>query len=224
MSSWRPSVFPGFPAASARCRSAGFWRAVRWLALRGGLVVGACLVFSLVMVAAAGWYTSRPQFCNSCHIMDPYYKSWQESNHKDVTCIECHFPPGIGGEVRGKMLGLVQVAKYVTASAGPRPTAEVPDASCLRSGCHETRLLTGRRRFPRHPLRPHARTSARPAAASSSAAPVATARSCKGKHMTVTPTTCFLCHFKGQPFNEGLGALHALPPDSRRGSSTSAAA
>ena len=48
----------------------------------------------LVMVGCAAWYTSRPQFCNSCHIMEPYYASWQQSSHKDVSCIECHFPPG----------------------------------------------------------------------------------------------------------------------------------
>ena len=96
-------------------------------------VLAAWLFLMVVMAGAAGWYTSRPVFCNSCHIMEPYYKSWQESSHKDVTCVECHFPPGIGGKVRGKMLGLVQLLKYVTASAGPRPAAEIPDASCLRS-------------------------------------------------------------------------------------------
>ena len=45
---------------------------------------------------------------------------------------------------RGKVLGLFQLAKYVTSTQGPRPAAEIPDASCLRSGCHETRLLSGR--------------------------------------------------------------------------------
>jgi predicted CXXCH cytochrome family protein len=34
--------------------------------------------------------------------------------------------------------------------------------------------------------------------------------------MTVTPTTCFLCHFKGEKFNEGLGACtrcHQIPDE-----------
>ena len=91
------------------------------------------LFLMVVMVGGGGLVYLAPVFCNSCHIMEPYYKSWQQSSHKDVTCIECHFPPGIGGKVRGKMLGLVQLIKYVTASAGPRPSAEIPDASCLRS-------------------------------------------------------------------------------------------
>ena len=75
--------------------------------------------------------------------MVPYYESWQKSSHNQVACVKCHFPPGFGGEVRGKLMGLVQVIKYFTNSAGPKPTAEIPDESCLRSGCHETRLLSG---------------------------------------------------------------------------------
>ncbi len=120
------------------------WRKLRWFLWRAAAVLGAFLFLILVTVALAGWYTSRPQFCNSCHIMGPYYRSWQTSAHKNVSCIECHFAPSFGGEIRGKMLGLVQLAKYVTQTQGPRPIAEVPDASCLRSGCHETRLLSGR--------------------------------------------------------------------------------
>ena len=150
-----PSTPPAVPAPATPPRRS-VWRKVRSILYPLLAVLAAWAFLMVVMAAAAGIYTSRPEFCNSCHIMEPYYKSWQQSTHKDVTCIECHFPPGLGGKVRGKMLGLVQLLKYVTASAGTRPSAEIPDASCLRSGCHETRLLSGPRRFPRHPLRPHA--------------------------------------------------------------------
>jgi hypothetical protein len=145
--------------------------------------------------------------------MEPYYRSWQESSHKDVPCIECHFPPSFGGKVRGKMLGLVQLAKYVTQSEGPRPSAEIPDTSCLRSGCHETRLLTGRVDFHGIPFdhTPHLGQIRR--------GEQLRCTSChsqivQGKHMTVTTSTCFLCHFKNAPFNEGLGACtrcHQIP-------------
>ncbi len=167
------------------------------------------------MAGAAGWYTSRPVFCNSCHIMKPYYKSWQESSHKDVACIECHFAPGFGGKLRGKMLGLVQLAKYVTSSEGPRPAAEIPDESCLRSGCHETRLLSGRVNFHGVPFdhEPHLGDLRR--------GKKLRCTSChgqivQGKHMAVTTSTCFLCHFKEGLFNEGLGACtrcHQIPDE-----------
>ncbi len=180
------------------------------------------------MVGAAGWYTSRPQFCNSCHNMEPYYKSWQESSHKDVTCIECHFPPGVGGKVRGKMLGLVQLMKYVTGSAGTRPSAEIPDASCLRSGCHESRLLSGRVDFHAKEVDIHGKNTGReivipfdhtPHLQEGRRGKTLHCTSChnqivQGTHMTVDTRTCFLCHFKDQPFNEKLSACthcHQIP-------------
>lgn len=196
-------------------RASSAYRKLRWLLFHVAVLAGAALFLLLVMAGCATWYTSRPQFCNSCHIMEPYYKSWQQSSHKDVSCIECHFPPGLGGKVRGKMLGMVQLAKYVTQSAGTRPTAEIADASCLRSGCHETRLLTGRVDFHGVPFdhTPHLKETRR--------GKQLRCTSChsqivQGKHMTVTVSTCFLCHFKGEPFNEGLGACthcHQIPTE-----------
>ena len=171
----------GVAARRRGARRRPVWRASsRWLAWSarrdpaGGSLL---LLHAACWPACAGWYTSRPQFCNSCHIMEPYYKSWQESSHKDVSCIECHFPPGFGGKVRGKMLGLVQLAKYVTNSAGPaarrrNPRRQLPplrlprDAAADRPG-----------RFPRHRPSTIRRTWRKPAAASSSAARAATARS-----------------------------------------------
>ena len=111
------------------------------------------------------------------------------------------------------MLGLVQLAKYVTKSAGPRPAAEVPDASCLRSGCHETRLLSGRVEyagihFDHAPHMGETRRGMQLRCTSCHSQIV------QGKHMAVTATTCFLCHFKDEPFNEGLAACthcHQIP-------------
>lgn len=186
---------------------------IRLLLFRAAAWLGAFGLCALLFTGVSGWYTSRPQFCNSCHIMEPYYLSWQKSKHGNVACTKCHFPPGVGEKVRGKLLGLVQLAKYVTATAGPSPSAEVPDASCLRSGCHETRLLSGRVNFHGIPFdhAPHLGQSRR--------GKQLRCTSChsqivQGAHMTVTPSTCFLCHFKDNQFNEGLGACtrcHQIP-------------
>ena len=213
-----PSSTPPTPAAPSR-RS--LWWKVRRILYPLMALLAAWLFLMLVMGGAAAWYTSRPVFCNSCHNMEPYYKSWQESSHKDVTCIECHFPPGVGGKVRGKVLGLVQLLKYVTGSAGTRPSAEIPDASCLRSGCHENRLLSGRVDYRVKTLdkeivipfdhTPHLEAGRR--------GKTLHCTSChnqivQGTHMTVDSRTCFLCHFKDQPFNEKLSACthcHQIP-------------
>jgi nitrate/TMAO reductase-like tetraheme cytochrome c subunit len=202
------------------------WRKVRRIVYPVLALLASWLFLMVIMAGAAAWYTSRPVFCASCHNMVPYYESWQKSNHRDVTCVECHFPPGLGGKVRGKVLGLVQLLKYVTSSAGPRPAAEIPDASCLRSGCHETRLLSGVVDFrvqvkddsgPGREIvipfdhTPHLQPGRR--------GKTLRCTSChsqivQGSHMTVTATTCFLCHFKDQPFNERLSACthcHQIP-------------
>ena len=119
--------------------------------------------------------------------------------------------------MRGKVLGLVQLAKYVTQTQGPRPTAEIPDASCLRSGCHETRLLSGRVDYngiafdhAKHlPQDEGQLTRGMHLRCTSCHSQIV-----QGQHMTVTESTCYLCHFKDIPFNEGLGACtrcHQIP-------------
>lgn len=188
-----------------------YWHRARIIALGVVAVIGAFLLFMAFATTGAAVYTSRSEFCVSCHIMEPYYVSWQESSHKDVACIKCHFPPGAAEKVRGKMLGLVQLLKYVTASAGPRLSAEISDASCLR--CHDTRLLSGRVDFHGLPFdhRPHLTEMRR--------GKKLRCTSChsqivQGQHMTVTTSTCFLCHFKDQKFNEGLSTCtrcHQIP-------------
>lgn len=196
----------------------GFLLGLRKVGLRVLAALGVLVFLLLLSAGTAGWYTSRPEFCNSCHIMKPYYKSWQESTHKDVPCTECHFAPGFGGKLRGKMLGLVQLAKYVTSSEGPRPASEIPDESCLRSGCHEKRLLSGKVTF-RGIHFDHQAHFPDPRTGALRRGKQLRCTSChsqivQGTHMAVTETTCFLCHFKGEEFNAGLGTCtrcHEIP-------------
>jgi len=117
-------------------------RALLWL--RWGVVGG---VFALAVGGSSTFLaveqSSQPEFCNTCHIMEPYYESWERSAHSGIKCIECHFEPGTLGTVRGKFQALSQLAKYVTRTAGTRPWAEVSDMSCVRSGCHSMGSLQG---------------------------------------------------------------------------------
>jgi len=191
----------------------GLWTKLRLPLLRTVAVLGAFLFLVVAFTGFAAVYTSRPSFCHSCHIMEPYYQSWKHSTHSQVTCIKCHFSPGFGEEIRGKLAGLVQLSKYVTSNEGPRPAAEVSDASCLRSGCHETRLLSGRVEFQgiHFDHTPHLKKMRR--------GKKLRCTSCHGQadpstHISVTLSTCFLCHFKDEHLNEGLGTCtrcHQIP-------------
>jgi predicted CXXCH cytochrome family protein len=190
-----------------------FWKNFRWLAARITALMGAIALMGALVTGFAGWYTSRPDFCRSCHIMEPYYDSWAESSHAHVSCTDCHFPPGAAEKARGKVLGLVQLAKYVTGTHGPRPIAEIPDESCLRSGCHDTRLLAGRIDFHGMPF-DHASHLGDLRRGMELRCTSCHSQIVQDVHMTVTVTTCFLCHFKEIPFNESIGACtrcHQIP-------------
>jgi predicted CXXCH cytochrome family protein len=190
-----------------------YGRRVKTAILQLAAVFGTMILLVVLMTGGAAHYTSQSHFCASCHIMEPYYVSWQESTHHDVACIKCHFPPGAGEKVRGKLQGLVQLLKYVTETAGPRLAAEIPDESCLR--CHDTRLLSGRVEFQGMPF-DHA-----PHLADTRRGKKLRCTSChsqivQGEHMSVTSSTCFLCHFKDGALNEGIGTCtrcHQIPEE-----------
>lgn len=168
-----------------------FFRGIkRWLVPAGSLFLVAFLGGNVAVVE----YTTQPQFCASCHNMVPFVESWKRSSHKNVGCIECHYEPGILETVEVKYKALSQLAKYATRTAGTKPWAEVTDASCMRSGCHETRLLTGRIPFGDtfFDHRPHL-TENRPGKRLH-------CTTCHSQvdqetHISVSKSTCFTCHF-----------------------------
>jgi nitrate/TMAO reductase-like tetraheme cytochrome c subunit len=148
-----------------------------------------------VGLTAAVHHTAQPEFCNSCHIMEPYFESWQHSAHHGVACIECHYEPGTLETVAGKFQAINQLVKYFTRTAGTKPWAEVSDASCMRSGCHSVRTLDGPVEFGAVSFdhRPHlleSRQGRRLRCVTCHSQDV------QGEHIAVTSPVCFACHFK----------------------------
>ncbi|MBI5208474.1 MAG: NapC/NirT family cytochrome c [Elusimicrobia bacterium] len=180
--------------------------------------LGACALGGLVFLAGAVKYSTSPTFCNSCHIMAPYYSAWKNSKHSHVACVDCHYPPSAPRTLLWKKFqALSQVVKYVTRTYSSKPFAEVEDTSCLRSGCHSQRLLEGKVvtkagiRFDHRPHVTQARRGRQLRCVSCHSQVVV------GKHIEVTYDTCYLCHFKGrgegrslQPLGGCLGC-HTLP-------------
>ncbi|MFQ5794120.1 MAG: cytochrome c3 family protein [Candidatus Bipolaricaulia bacterium] len=157
--------------------------------------------------------SSLPGFCNTCHFMKPYYRSWKTSSHNEVACVECHIPPGIVSTFRKKYEASAMVVSYLTGTYGTNPWAEVSDESCLRAGCHEKRLLVGKEVFEGilFDHRPHLTELRR--------GKQLRCTSChsqivQGQHITVTTSTCSLCHFKGVALNQGTARCtlcHEVP-------------
>ena len=152
--------------------------------------------FVLLLFAGTAEYTSQHKFCSVCHYMKPFYKSWQESAHSGIECSKCHYPPGVRSFLRVKLEGLNQVLRYWTKLyVKSKPWAEIPDESCLRPGCHEKRLLEGRVAFRKvvfdHKVHLGDLRRGKQLRCTSCHSQIV-----QGAHITVTESTCFICHFK----------------------------
>lgn len=101
---------------------------------------GVLFVMGALTMGGAEYYTGKPAFCRSCHIMEPYWKSWSHDVHGakcGVRCVDCHYAPGERFTFHAKFKGLSQATSYFSGRAGgSRPRAHVADSSCLVSECH----------------------------------------------------------------------------------------
>ena len=173
---------------------------------RRALLIGLTTLFVVGFAVLVGLYkvSSSPLLCSSCHIMTPYVEAWRTSKHNMVSCVECHYPPGFRDSLWVKYQALAQVAKWATQTYSSKPFAEIEDASCLRSGCHERRLLEGKVVFKRGIIfdhRPHLEEirRGRQLRCTSCHSQIVV-----GTHIEVTESTCFLCHFKGMKIGREL--------------------
>jgi nitrate/TMAO reductase-like tetraheme cytochrome c subunit len=169
---------------------------LRGVGLAGGLVLG----LGIVAMGTAMEVSSRPTFCGSCHVMTPYYESWKHSSHRNVACVDCHIPPGVTAELRKKYEALSMVARYFTGTYGTNPWAEIDDLACLK--CHERRLLSGKELFG-DVLFDHAAHLAGMRRGKTLRCTSCHSQIVQGSHITVTGSTCVLCHFKGQASGTG---------------------
>ena len=130
----------------------------RWVVILRYVAVSALalVLLSSIGIGAGEYYTSQPNFCGSCHNMEPYYDSWSHDIHGaklGVKCVDCHYAPGEKFTFKAKFKGLSQAASYFSGRSGTsRPRAHVSDASCTTSRCHGAEayltkpLLLGERR------------------------------------------------------------------------------
>ena len=158
----------------------------------------ALIAFGVLFVVfiASVQLTSTSGFCSSCHYMKPFYQSWKESKHSEVQCKVCHYPPGLRSKIRAKMEGLVMVGRYWTKLyLKSKPWAEIQDESCLQSGCHDKRLLEGKVQFNKVAFdhKAHFEDLKR---GKRLRCTTCHSQIVQGRHITVTESSCFICHFK----------------------------
>ena len=161
------------------------------------LLIGLPVAFLALFIVSVE-VTSTSRFCSSCHYMKPFFESWKTSTHKDVECKVCHYPPGMKSFFRTKIEGLVMVGRYWTRLyVKSKPWAEIQDESCLRAGCHDRRLLEGKVEFGKvafdHKGHFDDLKRGKKLRCTSCHSQIV-----QGEHITVTATSCFICHFKGK--------------------------
>ncbi|GAB4263053.1 MAG: hypothetical protein Kow0092_13720 [Deferrisomatales bacterium] len=162
-----------------------------------GLLVFCVVAFVglIVLTVVALKATASPKFCGSCHNMKTYIESWEQSSHREVSCLECHFEPGVWGELKGKWKAQTHVVMKITGTAPPRPHTQISDASCLREGCHaipelaETAITFKGVKFDHGTHLGELRRGKKLKCVSCHSQIV------QGQHLTVTESTCFICHF-----------------------------
>ena len=112
-----------------------------------------------------------------------------------------------------------QLVSYITGSASTIPYAEVEDANCLQGGCHSLDELDKKKvefmgmgaAFSHLSHRKELRGDKNLRCTSCHTMVV------QDKHISVATDSCFLCHFKGEKFNEGQGQCelcHSVPDKS----------
>jgi len=163
---------------------------------RKRIIILAIVGFFLVLFLGSVEYTSHSKFCSSCHYMKPFYRSWETSSHSHIECNACHYPPGLRSKIRAKIEGILQLGRYWSKLyLKSKPWAEIPDESCLREGCHEKRLLEGQVNFNKivfdHKIHFSNLKRGKQLRCTSCHSQIV-----QGEHITVTNSTCFICHFK----------------------------
>lgn len=64
---------------------------VAMLVLAGGFV--GLTAYLIYVSKAYSYLNDSPEVCINCHVMGPYYATWQHSSHSGVaTCNDCHVP------------------------------------------------------------------------------------------------------------------------------------
>lgn len=95
----------------------------------GSVLLGLYLLFQV------GYYaTSGPSFCASCHEVEQYVTSWEDSSHSNINCLQCHQPNGELGKIHAKARGLNYVIQHFSGDYTIPTQAQIFEQNCIQ--CH----------------------------------------------------------------------------------------
>ncbi|MDK9699523.1 MAG: NapC/NirT family cytochrome c [bacterium] len=166
---------------------------------RIGLLTIAAVILTVTTAVIFVKATSTPSFCRSCHIMEPYFASWEASSHKNVQCIQCHIPPGLAGTIEGKFVAVSMLVNYTTGLyKRSKPWAEIDDINCTTSKCHDPKKMTSEVEWKYGIKFNHTNHLSHEVRNKQLRCTSCHGQIVQGAHINVTESTCFLCHFKSE--------------------------
>jgi hypothetical protein len=165
---------------------------------QGSGSAGITIIILILLCAFGGFLhvSSRSGYCSKCHEMQPYVETWTASNHNDISCVKCHYPPGSKSAFRSKFIGARMHLKKLTQSwSGRRPLAHVRDISCSTDSCHpsadmQAPIIHENVSFSHTSHMESQRRGKQLACASCHSEIV------HGEIRSITNETCFLCHLR----------------------------
>jgi len=125
------------------------FRAVNWrgmtlagvlLAVTMGVALGQSL-YTFHYAEGLSYFSSNPQACINCHIMQPQYDGWLKASHHNVAlCVDCHLPHDFLGKYYTKAENGFWHSKGFTLQDFPEPiqmrdvSRRIVEKSCMH--CH----------------------------------------------------------------------------------------
>lgn len=102
-----------------------------------GVLAGGGALF-MYMLRAHSYLADDPSACVNCHIMTPYYATWQHSSHaRGATCNDCHVPHQNAARkwIFKGMDGVKHVAAFLTHSERQAIQAQPASSQVIMDNC-----------------------------------------------------------------------------------------
>ena len=143
-----------------------------------------------------------PKFCASCHYMQQYYDNWLTSSHNQISCGKCHYAPGLGNYLKGKLRLASEIVRYYIGAYSPEVTSKISDGACLQ--CHKTQDFYKTIEFDRGKITfSHQVHLSSKKVNFSFKCQTCHSQLVQGKHGGVSTQICVLCHFDGSDMRGG---------------------
>ncbi len=112
------------------------WRWPLAAAFAVALFVGLSIV-TMVQGQAFSYFSTKPEACANCHVMQPHLDGWQHGSHHAVaTCSDCHLPATFVDKYRAKMAnGWHHSLAFTTGGFTEPIRIKATNAAALEKNC-----------------------------------------------------------------------------------------